>query len=261
MTRGLSFVSVVVLLTGAALAQPPTRDRGVTTPRPTTPNTLRLLNQRIPEVSFDGEAFEDVMEWLKEFTGMSVIVRWETLKEAGVGRDKPVTLKVKNLRLSQVLWMIMTEAAGTETKLAYRASGSVLILSTADDLNREIIVRVYDVSDLLLNVPDFANAPRMDPAQAMSQMGQGGQGGGGGGAQIWQTGQQGQNEQMGQVMMGAGMQELITLIKTTIEPDSWADTGAGPGQIQAFGRMLVVSNTLLVHQQINGYIREEAAGP
>ena len=130
--------------------------------RSRVPATLKYLNARIPEVDFEEAELDIVMDWIGGLTPMSVVVRWQILEDAGIERDKQITMQVKNLRLSQVLWMIMQEAGGPDLKLAYRASGELLIISTAEDLGREMVVRVYDVSDLLVRAPIFRGAPHMD---------------------------------------------------------------------------------------------------
>ena len=199
------------------------------------------------------------MEWVADFTGMNVVVRWDVLVGAGVARDKPITVKVKNLRLSQVLWMIMNEAGGSDVKLACRASGTLLILSTAEDLNKEMITKVYDVADLLTRARRFNNAARMDPSQALSQGSQGGGRGGGSGSQLFQSTQQGGETADQQQSQDTDIQTLITLITSTVEPDSW-NTGGGTGQVYAYRNLLVVYNTLLVHQKIGGYVDEAGIG-
>jgi hypothetical protein len=224
---------------------------------PATPATLKLLNQRIPETTFSEAPFEQVMDWLAELTQVNVIVRWQKLEDAGIPRDKPVTIKAKNLHLSQVLWMIMNEAGGSDVKLAYRATGNMIVLSTEEDLGQEMVVRVYDVSDLLVNVPTFTNAARLDPGQALNQLGQGGGtgGGGGGSSQLFETGQ-GNNQNQQQNAQGLGMDQLIKLITDVIEPNSWTQNG-GTGTIQPFGNHLIVRNNILVHQQLGGYVQED----
>ena len=259
MIKRVLTVGLALLFVSAALAQTtPKKTRTVAAPR--TTNTLRLLNERVPEVTFESVPFEQVMEWVADFTGMNVVVRWDILDGAGVARDKPITVKVKNLRLSQVLWMIMNEAGGADTKLAYRSSGTLLILSTVEDLNKEMITKVYDVADLLTRATRFNNAARMDPSQALSQGGQAGGGGGGGGTQLFQSNQQGGETADQQQGQESDIQTLITLITSTVEPDSW-NTGGGAGQVYAYRNLLVVYNTLLVHQKIGGYVQEGAVGP
>lgn len=221
-----------------------------------TPSALRYLDERIPEVSFEEQPFDQVIDFLENLTRMQIEPRWQVLEDAGIERDKPITLDLKNLRLSQVLYMLMNEAAGPDVKLAYRASGNLLILSTADDLGKEMFTKVYDVSDLLVRAQRFTNAPQLDLAGQGGQMG--GQGGGMGGQNIFggQGGSGSQREDDEDRDDDADIDELITLIIQTVEPDSWADNG-GLGTINHFrGRLLVVRNSVFVHQALGGWVEE-----
>lgn len=228
-------------------AKPVTSGKGIV--------TLPQLEQKIPEITFQDVPFEQVMEYIADYSKMNVVVRWEALTNAGVSRDKSISLKVKNIKLSQVLWMVMNEAGGADVKLAYRASGNLLILSTADDLGKEMIVKVYDVADIIQRVQNFTG-PQIDVAQQQSG------GSGGGGQNVFSGGQQGNNNQQDDQQNQQGnavrpeLQQLITLITTTVEPDSWELNG-GKGTIQGFKNSLVVRNTILVHQKLGGAIRED----
>ena len=219
-------------------------------------NTVDFLNQRIPEVSFDGAPFEQVVSFIENYTQTNVVVRWQTLEDMGIDRDKPISISVKNLRVSQVLWMMMIEAGGSDVKLAYRASGNLLVLSTAEDLGQEMLLRVYDVSDLLVRVPRFTNSPRIDLTQISQTAG------GGGGQSIFggSSGSGGQDDDDNQSSNNQEndeeAQRLVDLITSTVEPNSWEVNG-GLGSIRAFGRQLVVRNNILVQQQLGGAVLEE----
>lgn len=215
-------------------------------------NTLRILNQRIPEVTFEEAPFDQVMEWVEQTMQINVQVRWQILEDAGVRRDKPISLRVRNVRFSQVLWMIMNEAGGPDLKLAYRASGNLLILSTVEDLGKEMITRVYDVSDLLVRVPRFVG-PRLD----LSQQTGAGQGGGGGGQTIFQDeGRDDGRGGRGEGEENVEIENLRQLIIQTVEPETWADNG-GQGTIVAFRNQLIVRNSIFVHQRLGGYVEED----
>lgn len=199
------------------------------------------------------------MDFIAEYAQLNVVVRWQTLDDSGVSSDTPISIQARNLRLSQVLWLIMNEAGGADLKLAYRASGTLLILSTEEDLSKEMVTKVYDVADLLIRLP---SSPMPDVSQNQGLQ-QGGQGGSGGGIFGQQQGQQGQ--QYGgmdqQNATEANMQILVEIIQQTVEPDSWRETGGGLGSIQAFRNLLIVHNSILVHQKLGGFVREEVIGP
>ena len=249
--------SLLALATSSAMGQTGAAGTTGSAVRSRVPSTLRYLNERIEEVTFEDAPLDAVMDWLAGLTPMNVKVKWQVLEDAGIERDKPISMNVRNLRLSQVLWLLMQEAGGTDLKLAYRASGELLIISTAADLGQEMVTRVYDVSDLLVRVQDFRNAPQLDITQASQGGTQGGSsqnifGGQGGGGSLQDDddtrgGRTGEDNE--------DMQKLIDLIVQTIEPDSWADNG-GLGTIQSFRNLLVVRNNILVHQSLGGPVEE-----
>jgi hypothetical protein len=208
------------------------------------------LSTRIPEITLEDVAFETAIDWLTEHTGLNIHVSWERLADYGIARDKPLSLKARNLPLSQVLWLLMNQAAGSDVKLAYRASGSLLVLSTEEDLGRELLTRVYDVRDLLSRAPNFSNAPRLNPAAALQQ-------GGSGVSTGFDMGDQ--PDELNEPVLGdadpAGA-ELVRLISETVEPDSWSSVG-GAGRIMFWRGRIVVYNTLLVHQRLAGPVQDE----
>ena len=245
-----TLTSVFLLCTGVAAAQQPARP-GEDGQQERNPRTaLQLLDERIPEVQFDGAALESVMDWVAEITQANIVVRWQVLEAEGIERDKPVTVKCRNLRLSQVLWLVMSEVGGTDVQLAYRAYGSLLVLSTEQDLGRETVVKVYDVADLLSQPPKFDNAPAVDPSQVLSQQG----------TSVFQASPRGERDQTDE--RSPSIDSLVQLITQAIEPETWAVNGnGGSGYIHAFGNVLVVSNSLRVHQRIGGCVEQGTLAP
>jgi len=230
---------MLTLAVCAAVGQTRSGDDSGVAVRSRVPTTLRYLSQRIAEVDFEQAELDQVMDWIDSLTPMTVVVRWQVLEDAGIERDKPISMRVRNLRLSQVLWLLMEEIGGPDLKLAYRASGELLILSTEEDLGREMVLRVYDVGDLLVRIPRFTDAPAIDFATP--------QGGGLGRRSSSDRQENGRRDQ------DAEIEKLIRLIVQTVEPDSWAGNG-GLGTIQAFHDLLVVRNNLRVHQALGGHV-------
>lgn len=224
------------------------------------PLTLKLLNQRLPEVEFIDQPLDQVIEYLGELMQINMVVRWQMLEDIGVERDKLVSLKAKDLRFSQVMWLLLNEA-GSEVKLAYRASGRLLVLSTEEDLSKEMIIKVYDVADLLIRIPNASRNAAFDVTQGMGESGSGGGGSSGMFGEGNQNDTNNGNDQNQNQDQQAQIDELVLLITSTVEPDSWVQNG-GIGTIQPFQRLLVVRNSLLVHQRLGGYLTEdEVTGP
>jgi hypothetical protein len=231
-----------------------------------------LLNMRIPELAFDQAPVSAVFEFLAELAGTNVVIRWELLEPFGIERDTPITMRARNLRFSQVLWIVLNEAAPDQTKLGYRLDSDVLLVTTAEDLGRETLTVVYDVRDMLQ--PEIANpsirfgrdrtyvqsvdvtvaegAVAVRPITGVLQSGSRLETENPGGT--IRIGRQNGDEQD----VGSGtddrMRELIDVLTNSIEPDSWRVNG-GDGTVQAFNGLLIIRNTPLVHQQIGGAVR------
>jgi hypothetical protein len=232
------------LATSAVTGQIQSGDDPSAAGRAHVPTTLTYLNERLAEVDFQDAELDQVMDWIASLTPLNIVVHWQVLEDAGIERDKPITIHVRNLRLSQVLWMIMDEAGGPDLKLAYRASGELLILSTEEDLRREMVIRVYDVSDLLVSIPRFTG-----PRPSLMAASGGELGSPRSGAQS--EGEEARPDQR----HDTEIQKLIDLIVETVEPDSWVVHG-GLGTIRAFHEVLVVRNSIRVHQALGGRMEE-----
>jgi len=231
----------------------------------------QLLSRRIERIEWDERPFDEVIDWLQGLGPINVVVAWRALDAETVTRDTPVTLRMKEATVGAVLKEVLSQLS-EDGSLRYRAAGSTLTISTREDFNRVLYVRMYDVSDLVHPTPDF-RGPGPGPlggglAGGMNGMGGAGAGVGGGlGTGAMSGGGFGEGYASGTQKggnAGAGngatieerLEQLADRIKKTIEPDSWEDKG-GRGTIRLFQRRLVVRNTVEVHERIGGPIAED----
>ncbi|MHC4984984.1 MAG: type II secretion system protein GspD, partial [Planctomycetota bacterium] len=120
------------------------------------------LNKPVGILDFQGAvSFGDLIEYLVDVTNAPIYVKWSALRSADVRKDSPVDLgKLPSRKLSQVLKLTL-DYLGDVNPLGYTVEDGVIKVSTADDLSRNKIIRIYDIQDLIIRVPDFAG-PRMD---------------------------------------------------------------------------------------------------
>ncbi len=248
-------------------------------PRASTNAASTLLKKRVESIDWLDKPFEDIVKWLSDQgeSQVNVIMREGPLGVESVSRDTAVNLRLINTTVGDVLNETM-RALSEDGEVTYHAHGNTLTISTKQDFGREMYVRVYDVTDLLMRIPDFGQgAPRIDLNQtAQSSGGQGGGGGqsvfggGGGGGQGEENQESGQQGEM-QTLRRLG--EIRNVILRTIHPESWEDTpqnigggglglnygttvgasGGGKGRISPYNRSLIVYNTIEVHEAIAGY--------
>ncbi|MFQ5806655.1 MAG: hypothetical protein ACE5I3_09415 [Phycisphaerae bacterium] len=212
----------------------------------------QLLNGRIPEVNFEKVPLEKVMEWLQEYTGGIVYVRWKVLEDFGITRETPITVKARDKKLSQILWVIMNEAAAESgVTLAYQASTDLFLFSTHDDLSRDLVTRVYDVQDITVDVPYFKGDGTREGSEGIVRR-----------TRVRRTAPPPSRSSGGEVIDEAPRREITTedeklqefkeLILNMIEPESWEINGlGGKGTIFPYKGRLVVRNSLHVHQLID----------
>ncbi len=231
-----------------------------------------LLDARVPEIRLEEMPLRQVFDELAKSTRATVYVNWQALNAVGVREDRPITVHARNMRFGHVLWMILREAAGTDAKLAYRISNDMLYVSTFEELSEEMLVRVYPVEDLLVSELRF---PRLDVvrehdyvagliptvnngavavrpivdrvASGTRLVGENS----GGDIDEGLNGNRGNSGTHGDDARAQRLQELINVITTTVEPESW-DINGGRGTIRGFRDKLVVRNSAFVHEQLAG---------
>ena len=219
------------------------RDRTVAEERGEDPEdraVLAQLDRPLPEVNFDGAGFTDVIDFLRDVSGANIFVNWRALENAGVDRNAPVTARLRNIKFSKALTIILDSVSGGSVPLGYTIDDGVITISTGEDLDRNTITRVYDIRDLIIDIPDFTEAPDFSLQSTTDQASQGGGGGGGG---LFQN----SSDRTGQPDEGRTRQEMIDeitrLITETVSPDSWRDAGGSTGSIRELQGQLIVTQT------------------
>lgn len=199
---------------------------------------FKALRTIIDDATFKDMTLEEFAEWIERTTKANVVVKWKVLEEAGIEPDVKINLKLKKVSLRKILQLAFVQATqdleGVE--LAVKADDNTLIISTRKDLNSEMETRLYDVQALLIIVPNFAGRTPGDPStgrRARLSLGAGSKG----------EGHDARTEQIAR--------QLIDVITSTIEPESWAVNG-GKGTINYYKGQLVVRNSLEVHQLLGG---------
>jgi hypothetical protein len=122
-------------------------------------------------LDYSDTPLKEVADQLSTDYNIPVQLDKPALEEAGVGTDAPVTISLHNITLRSALRLMLKQAG-----LTYIIQDEVLLITTKEAAEQQLIVKVYPVADLVL------------PVDAQSQFGNssgggmlGGSGGGGGG--------------------------------------------------------------------------------
>lgn len=216
-----------------------TRDRSVAIERGDVGEDAQVvaqLDKRLPEVRLDASAFADVIDFLRDVSGSNIFVNWKALEGVGIDRTTQVSARLRDVRFSKVLRTILDDVGGGTVRLGYTIDEGVITISTEEDLASNVVTRVYDIRDLILQVPDFDQPPNFN-LQGSSV------GGGGGGGQLFGGQGAGQGAQAGQQTRAELVDAIIGLIQDTVASDSWKENGGSVGSIRELQGQLIVTQT------------------
>ena len=90
-------ICVMALLSVARADKPKTQPAAETSDA-TVPGVQ--LARILPEVTFDGVGFSDVADFLRDVTGANLLIDWKRLEKAGIDRNAPITVKLRNIKVS-----------------------------------------------------------------------------------------------------------------------------------------------------------------
>lgn len=232
--------------------------------------TRRQLNTVLPEVKLSGVAFADALDFLRDISGVNMTVNWKALETAGITRDAPVNVRLRSVSLRKALLMILAEAGGGDT-LTYDMDEGVVEITTKELADSRMITKVYPIEDLIMDIPDFTDAPEFDLTSLSNQSqgggsgGSGGAGGGGGysggggssgsGGLFGSSGSSGGGSGASREGPGKTKQEraddLVTLIRSVVQPDIWQENG-GKAAIRYWQGNLIITAPRTVHEAIGG---------
>ena len=223
-----------------------------------------LLRQRVATVDWKGATFEEVLDWVKDQGEgrVNVVPKWAPLGIESVTRENTIDLQLNNTTIADVLNEVLDQLS-EDGQLQYRGMGNKLTISTKQDFEKKMYVRVYNVTDMLFRVEDFGeDAPLID----LQNAGRSGGGGGGGGQSVFSgaggSSSRGESSEQLEQENEEKLKKLRELIEQTIAPETWdltgSDTatggpgGGGRGRIRVLNTSLVVLNTIEVHEMIAG---------
>jgi hypothetical protein len=111
---------------------------------------VNKLNTMRVSVDFANQTMEEAISFLRDFSGLNIIVDAEVYKNQSEDQLK-VTLKVKELLLKSVLKLMLSSRDLT----AMYKDGVVLIVPK-NKIDKAVTLQLYDVRDLLVKLQDFA---------------------------------------------------------------------------------------------------------
>lgn len=108
--------------------------------------TQAQLARVLPEFEFDGVGLSDVIDFLRDVTNANIFVNWRALEGAGIDRNVPVNMRLRQVSFGKALEVMLEGVGGDEVPLTYTFDRGVITISTAGPATH---TRAYDVGDIL----------------------------------------------------------------------------------------------------------------
>lgn len=178
-------------------------------------------------------------------TQVPLVIDWEAMEIDGVDPDLEIDLELEDVRADTVLLVLM-DSMSEELRFIAETYSWGVVLRSRQRANQDVITRVYDVRDLLVDVPDFDDAPRLSLTDALSNTNSGG--GGEGAEGVFDV--EDFSEEDRTLTKRERGELLVQLVRESIEPDIWRENGGEFSRVRYSNGRMVVRAPLYVHVQI-----------
>lgn len=222
--------------------------------------TNRQLDATLPELRLDGVALSDAVDFLRDISDANIIVNWKALEEAGVSRDTPVTVHLREISLRKAISLVLSEASGGD-KLSFDLDQGVIEITTKELADQKMYTCIYPIDDLIMDIPDFTDAPDFSLNSTSNNTSQNPSGSSGGGPQAGGVsnpifgGSSTSGTQEPTKTKAERADDLIKLIEQVVQPDIWKDNG-GTASIVYFNGNLIVTAPRSAQEAIGGEMND-----
>lgn len=219
---------------------------------PARDNLFRL--QRPISFEFNEARLEDVIAYIAKETGAAIEPIWSTgVGGEGLDKEATVTMTVKDVDALSSLEKVLDAVAqgtGSDSNTWQFSTLGVVQVGPRKSLNKFKRVEIYDVNDLLFEIPVFDDVPKIDLAQVL-------QGGSGGGSSSPFSGSGGnrndQRSEEREEKRRKRISEIQNLITSTVEIEQWATQGGDGGTISTYEGHFIVNAPDYMHRALVGY--------
>ncbi len=223
---------------------------------PENRRTLAMLEdpqRKVPSVAFADNGLEDVLKFFQDFAQVNVDVDWRALEAAGVTRDAPVSLNLTNVTCRTLLDRVLAKVGDSGLgKADWTVLDGVVTVSSDEAIRKNTHLAIYDVRDLIVEVPDYDEVPQIDLQSVLQQSS--GRGGGGGGQSPFRDDQN--DEDLQQRDREERIDDVVAVITENVDSEGWVDNGGSTGKIQRLANQgqLIITNTPKNHREIEGLL-------
>ena len=108
---------------------------------------IRKALESPTKLDFTETPLNDVVEYLKDLHGIEIQIDTKALEDAGSAQDTPITKNLNGISLRSALRLMLQPM-----DLGYMIDNEVLLITTKDKVDNNLVTKVYPVADLVLPI-------------------------------------------------------------------------------------------------------------
>lgn len=197
-----------------------------------TRKTEQALDKVVPRIDVKEMTFESAIEVLRNKSGVNLIPNWSALEAQAIEKDSDADLILENTTIRRALTQLLENVGGGEVELGFEVDGTIVRISTKEDLSRHRQTVVYDVTDLVLGGAGAAGPDDASEAQPD----------GNAGAKEPEDAE----DNLGEVTP----KSISAMIMNVVDPESWQAAGGNVGSITIHQNSLVITLSRSAHSEI-----------
>ena len=208
---------------------------------------LAALDRHIPG-RFENNTLADIIVYLTKTSQQDFDVDWNSLRNIGVDPETRISLDLNDKPVSVVLDRVLARASrDRQTRASFTVLNGIVTIASEDALRQSTVTQPYNITDLLVEVPNFVDAPDMDLARLIAESsGRGDRRSAGPFGTIAKKDSAPGREQR--------ITKLVAVVQDTVDPQSWRDHGGDTGAIQELNGSLIITTTPANHREIAGLL-------
>lgn len=213
---------------------------------------LAVIERKKIPVNFTDTPLTTVVGFLKAVTNLDFDVDYQSLELVSIDRESPVTLNLTNVPIRTILDRVVERVSPDAANgAAWSINDGVITIASKEVINRNRVLVIYDIRDLLIEVPDYNQAPEFDLQAVLQSTGQQG---GGSGQSPFRDNQQGGVPGAGRRTLEDRTNDLIQIITTNVDQEGWQENGGQTGFIQQLQGNLIITQTPANHREVHGLL-------
>lgn len=105
-------------------------------------------------VNFKNNSLEQCIQYMEQVTGLEIYPDWKALDLIGIQQDTEVNLELGQVTADSAIKRILEQVGDDLDKPEFSIEDGVVVISSDEALRKKVVTIVYDIRDLLFEVPD-----------------------------------------------------------------------------------------------------------